>query len=89
MSDSTMIIGALPPPPGVVPNFVDPVNHMKNAIALHTIMLSAVTLCISIRVYARYHIQKELGLDDCKSLYLQYYMSPLMICRLLSGILRE
>ena len=66
MANSARTTGALPPPPGVQPNFVDPENHTKSTIALHTICLTLATLFVVIRIYTRQFINGKLGLDDCK-----------------------
>lgn len=68
MGSSSETIGAIPPPPGQKANFVDPPNQTASTIALHTICLSLVTLCVAMRLYTRKIINHQLGLDDCKAL---------------------
>ncbi|KAK5633635.1 hypothetical protein RRF57_009349 [Xylaria bambusicola] len=59
--------GALPPPPGIVPDFVNPPSQRDGNIALHTVLLSIVTIFVSIRIYTRIWITKlSLGLEDCQ-----------------------
>lgn len=61
------IVGAMRPPPGVVPNFVDPENHLKETIISHIIVLIFVTLFVGLRVYTRRFITRQLSWDDCKA----------------------
>lgn len=59
-------LGALPPPPGVEPNFDNPVDQMAQNIALHTVLLTLSTICVAIRTYTRVRIMaSSLGADDC------------------------
>ncbi|KAK0508024.1 hypothetical protein JMJ35_009913 [Cladonia borealis] len=72
MAISEREIGAVPPPPGgVKANFVNPPNQTKSTIALHTICLTLVTLCMMMRIYTRRFISHQLGWDDylCVSAY--------------------
>ncbi|KAI0548666.1 hypothetical protein F4679DRAFT_573986 [Xylaria curta] len=58
-------VGALPPPPGVEPNFIDPPSQRERNIALHTVLLSLITIFVSIRIYTRIWITKnKLGVED-------------------------
>lgn len=71
MASSGKLVGVEPAPPGQVANFVNPPTLLNSNIALHTVMLFAVTLCVAIRLYTRRFITHQLGLEDCKkSLYL-------------------
>lgn len=47
-------------------NFENPETQAASNIALHTVMLFFVTLCVTIRIYTRFFITRQLGLDDCK-----------------------
>ena len=64
-SSSELIIPAIPPPPGVTPNFVDPPNALGNTVALHTVCLFLVTLFLGLRLYTRHFITHSLKIDDC------------------------
>lgn len=58
--------GALPPPPGIEPNFIDPPSQRERNIALHTVLLTLVTIFIVMRVYTRAYITKAgFGIEDC------------------------
>ncbi|PTB66043.1 GPCR, PTH11-type [Trichoderma citrinoviride] len=58
-------LGSMPPPPGVEPNFIDPYDHMKENIALHSVLLTITTLAVGMRLYTRSIITKaKLGVDD-------------------------
>ncbi|KAF2234992.1 hypothetical protein EV356DRAFT_532274 [Viridothelium virens] len=58
------IVGALPPPPGVTPNFVNPPNHDANTIALHTVCLTLITFFVGMRVGVRAFVLRQVGWDD-------------------------
>lgn len=47
---------------------MDPPNQTANTVALHTVCLTLVTLCVAMRLYTRQFIIKQLGADDCKAL---------------------
>lgn len=68
MQSSLEMMGAIPPPPGQKANLVDPPNQTANTIALHTICLALVTLCVAMRLYTRNFVNHQLGPDDCKAL---------------------
>ncbi|OJI97123.1 hypothetical protein ASPVEDRAFT_78860 [Aspergillus versicolor CBS 583.65] len=57
--------GALPPPPGIEANFVDPPSQLHGNIALHTAFLSVATLAVAMRLFTRlYTLRTRLGIDD-------------------------
>ncbi|KAL4995489.1 hypothetical protein BDV10DRAFT_174606 [Aspergillus recurvatus] len=57
--------GALPPPPGVEPNFEDPPSQLHGNIALHASFLSVATLAVAMRLFTRLRILRmKLGTDD-------------------------
>ncbi|KAF2682316.1 hypothetical protein K458DRAFT_57001 [Lentithecium fluviatile CBS 122367] len=67
---ATGYLGALPPPPGVEPNFDDPPSQLSANIALHTVCLTAATLAVAIRLYTRTIVTKnKLGIDDFLCLF--------------------
>jgi hypothetical protein len=57
---------AFPPPPGVIPNFVNPDSQDTATIVLHTVCLTLTTFFIVMRVYTRHFISLWLGWDDCE-----------------------
>ena len=65
-STADRIDGALPPPPGVTPNFINPSNHDANWIALHTICLTLITFLVGMRLGIRWLVVYGLGVDDCE-----------------------
>ena len=61
-------MGALPPPPGITPNFADPPSLQGGVIAVLVVALTVTTLCIGLRVASRLADRfKNAGWDDCKS----------------------
>ena len=60
------IVGALPPPAGVTPNFVDPPSQDAVIIAVHTVFLTLSTLFVSMRVLLRAYVLRSFGWDDGK-----------------------
>jgi hypothetical protein len=65
-SMATEPVGAMPPPPGVVANFVNPPNQLAGNLALHIVCLSLVTMCMAMRVYTRTRINRFIWWDDRK-----------------------
>jgi hypothetical protein len=57
-------IPAMPPPPGVTPNFVDPRNRTNVYIVVYTTFTSLVVLFVSLRLYAKIWITRSIGWDD-------------------------
>lgn len=66
MNNATRMIGVMPPPPGQKATFENPPSQMTGNIVLHSVCLSLVTLSVSLRLYTRKYINRELSLDDCK-----------------------
>ncbi|KAI1738012.1 hypothetical protein F4680DRAFT_426821 [Xylaria scruposa] len=56
--------GALPPPPGVEPNFNDPFNRGPIYIIIASIFLALPTIFVGIRLWARIVIQRSPWWDD-------------------------
>lgn len=59
-------VGAYPPPPGVEPNFVNPVSQRETMFSVHIIGLTLTTLSVVMRFYTRQFITHGLDCDDCK-----------------------
>jgi hypothetical protein len=55
---------ALPPPPGVTANFVNPPSIAWQITAFSLPFSGAATIFVALRLYARAHILRFLGLDD-------------------------
>ncbi|KAI0892238.1 hypothetical protein F4806DRAFT_505649 [Annulohypoxylon nitens] len=75
--------GALPPPPGIEPNFIDPPSQAKGNLTQHATCLTLVTMFVAMRIYTRLRINRtNLGIDDyfCVLSYaLDWTYSMLMI----------
>jgi hypothetical protein len=65
------IVGALPPPPGVIPNFEHPESRRNRNVVAMAILLPLATLVLALRLYIRRVIVRSMGSDDCKLLYFQ------------------
>ena len=63
----TMVVGALPPPPGIIPNFVDPYSTADSAKAVSVLYMVLTTLTTAIRLYTKFYILKAHGWADCMS----------------------
>lgn len=59
-------IPAASPPPGVVPNFVDPPSQAHIPRIFTYVTLPPMLLFIALRIYARIVITHKFGLDDCE-----------------------
>ncbi|EFE32412.1 integral membrane protein Pth11-like, putative [Trichophyton benhamiae CBS 112371] len=63
---ATQWLGAIPPPPGVTPNIIDPPSQRSGNIALHTVCLTLATAAVAMRVYTRTIVTRtKMGADDC------------------------
>lgn len=59
-------IAAMAPPPGVVPNFVDPVSLAPVCLIVIAITLPLMVIFLALRFYARLRFQ-AIGADDSQS----------------------
>ena len=57
---------ALAPPPGMVPNFVDPFTLNNYLILTSTVCLALTTVMIMIRIITKAYVIKIVTLEDCK-----------------------
>ena len=62
-------IPGLQPPPGVVPNFINPESYQSTIIATLTVCLATATLFTILRLYSKVFVIKSIALEDCKYLY--------------------
>lgn len=58
-------IPALAPPPGVVPNFVNPVSLTVPLIVASVISLVLAVIFVSVRLYSSLRLTHSPGVDDC------------------------
>ena len=71
------------PPTGVTPNFVNPPNHNRAAIAVAVVCLVFVSAATLSRIYSRVFITKKVELQDCA-----YCFSISALSSLLTGCVR-
>lgn len=57
-------ISALPPPPGVTANFVNPASRRPQIIAIAIIFPVLAFIAIALRLYTRLFVSRAFGLDD-------------------------
>ncbi|KAK2849620.1 hypothetical protein FQN49_005575 [Arthroderma sp. PD_2] len=90
---ATQWLGAIPPPPGVTPNIIDPPSQMNGNIALHTVCLTLATSAVAMRIYTRTFVTRtKMGVDDyfcLASFVLTVAFSALMIKSYTLGIGRH
>lgn len=61
---------ALPPPPGVLPNFINPPSFSTSVDALEGVFVTLMLIALGIRIYVRTKITRVWGWDDCmRSIY--------------------
>ena len=65
-SVSNAEIGALPPPSGVTPNFINPHSIQTSLLASMVLCLTLTTLTTAIRLYTKLTIIKTHGWADCR-----------------------
>ncbi|KAG4427639.1 hypothetical protein IFR05_016879 [Cadophora sp. M221] len=58
------IVGVLPPPPGVTPNFVDPEYIGHQVVVINGIFMFLATTVIALRMYSRLYIISSPGIED-------------------------
>lgn len=65
MDHNSGIVGALAPPPGVTPDFQNPVSLHKYNILCQAVCLSASTLFVWARMYSKARVIPPIGVEDC------------------------
>ncbi|KAH9216512.1 hypothetical protein DL95DRAFT_407493 [Leptodontidium sp. 2 PMI_412] len=58
------VVGAMPPPPGVIPNFEHPESRGNQVVVTIAVLLPLATLVLSLRLYTRRMIVRTMGSDD-------------------------
>lgn len=58
------LIGAIPPPPGVTPNFVNPEHKGKEIIVLGILGIVCSTLFLLMRIYTKIRINRSFKSED-------------------------
>ena len=62
-------LGAAAPPDGVIPNFEQPQDVLYTVnLVVEIICLTLVIPFVSLRIYIRAHLMKQIGKEDCKCL---------------------
>jgi hypothetical protein len=59
-------IPALQPPPGVVPNFIDPYTRGPMFIALSAVAIGIMYLFVVARFYCKFSLRHAVTWDDCE-----------------------
>ena len=60
-------VSTVPPPPGVVPNFVDPVSLQRYDVLTQSVCLSVATVFVLMRLYTKVVVLRNPWWDDCES----------------------
>lgn len=58
-------IPAMKPPPGEIPNFVDPPSIGNAIIIVNVVFLALMLGFVTVRVYTKGVLSRSLGWDDC------------------------
>ncbi|KAK0508429.1 hypothetical protein JMJ35_009513 [Cladonia borealis] len=75
------------PPPGVIPNSIDPENIQSTIIATLAVTLGAATLFTAVRIYTKAFIINSIALEDCSSpLSLEINMAGFVAYTILSAV---
>ncbi|CAI6081636.1 unnamed protein product [Clonostachys chloroleuca] len=64
MNASQLAMPAAKPPPGMMPNFVNPPNHNAASVALIIVCLTLATFFYMIRIYSKVIIPRKLTVED-------------------------
>ena len=59
-------IPALEPPPGVIPDFVNPPSLAKTLIIVNVIFMVLMVIFVALRVYSKALVIRAMGWDDCE-----------------------
>ena len=59
------MVQLLAPPPGVVPNLVNPPNSARVAEAISIVDLVLSTLAVAMRLYTKVHVMHQIAAADC------------------------
>ena len=57
---------AMAPPPGVVPNFVDPPNLRHIVILVLTLCMTFSAIAVLLRMYTKVFILRKVVFEDCR-----------------------
>lgn len=60
-------VPAIDPPPGVIPNFVNPESRMQGLIVTAICFTVIAGICVCLRMYTRMFLTRSVGWDDCES----------------------
>lgn len=60
------ILPALPPPPGVTPNFIDPPSCADLGKGFVYTFLPLMVCFVILRIYTRARVSRGFGVDDCE-----------------------
>ena len=58
-------IGAIAPPPGIIPNFIDPHNVHKYNVITQSVCFATSTIFVSARLLTKIRFTPPLGPEDC------------------------
>ena len=58
--------GSIPPPPGVVPDFVHPVSHASRIVIINIVFCVMAGVMVLLRLYTRLCVTHSIGYDDCR-----------------------
>ncbi|OCL10074.1 hypothetical protein AOQ84DRAFT_290010, partial [Glonium stellatum] len=78
---------ALAPPPGVVPNFVNPQSRADQTRIVICVTLPIMVILLALRIYTRLRKTRAFGADDCMLLNLTSSMSVISFCGVVLSIL--
>ena len=59
-------IGSLPPPAGVIPDFIDSPTNQAGPIIVGVLGLFSTTVCVWVRVWTKVRITRKVEWEDCK-----------------------
>lgn len=63
-------MGALTPPPGIIPHFNEPGGQQIQLLAFAIIDITLPTIFVGLRLWTKLRISKDMGWDDCKHMHL-------------------
>jgi hypothetical protein len=66
MSSNLDLLPGMPPPPGEIPNFINPYSRGKTYTLVATSIIAVMLLLVTNRLYTKYFAIRKVDADDCK-----------------------
>lgn len=72
------IVGVIPPPPGIVPNFDNPPSMKTTLVVVDVTLIVISTVFVVLRLYTAQFILRRVNIPDCKCPARNYNITSLL-----------